>query len=184
MVAKRRQIIAVRKALGCQAKQASHPLIRAQNDELLALIEAQIATLMAVIEALIAVCTTLARNRKLLRSIPGIGEVSALTLLADMPELGSLRPGAAASLAGLAPFSRDSGTLSGVRYIQGGRGVIRDVLYMAAISASGHQASLKPFADRLKARHKPGKQILIAVARKLVETANAVLARQSEWVAR
>lgn len=182
--AKRRQLIAMKKALSCQMKQARHAHITALNTALMAVFEAQIATLMTTIDRLISADAELAAKRSLLRSIPGIGEVSAMTLLAEMPELGTMRPGCAAALAGLAPFNRDSGTVTGVRFIQGGRGVIRDVLYMAAISASAHKSSLKPFADRLKAKHKPGKQVLIAVARKLVELANLVLARQTKWVER
>ena len=83
-----------------------------------------------------------------------------------MPELGALTAGAAASLAGLAPFTHDSGTLSGPRFIQGGRSAVRDVFYMAAVSANCHAPDLKPVADRLKERHKPGKKVIIAVARR------------------
>ena len=184
LAAKRRQLIEMRKALSCQGKQARHATVIALNVRLMALIEEQIATLMAGIAARIAADPDLAAKRDLLESIPGIGVASSLTLLAEMPELGSLRPGAAAALAGLAPFSRDSGTTSGKRFIRGGRAIVRNVLYMAAISASRHKASLKPFADRLKAAGKPGKQVLIAVARKLIELANEVLRRKTEWLPR
>ena len=183
---KRRQLIEMRKALTCQMKQTRDPAITALNDTHLALIEAQIATLEATLEATvdarIAADPELAQKRRLLRSIPGIGEVASATLLAEMPEPGSLRPRAAAALAGLAPFSRDSGTVTGKRFIQGGRAVVRSVLYMAALSASHHNPSLKPFAANLKANHKPGKVTLTAVARKLVELANAILTRRTEWV--
>ena len=179
---KRRQLIEMKKALSCQTRQTRDPMIIAMNAEHLALIQRQITTLETEVDALFAACPALAEKRRLLRSIPGIGEIASATLLAEMPELGTLRPRAAASLAGLAPFSRDSGTMSGKRFIQGGRGVVRGVLYMAALSASLHNASLKPFADTLKAHHKPNKVTLTAVARKLVELANTVLARQSEWV--
>ena len=179
---KRRQLIEMRKALACQTKQTRDPMIIAMNTEHLALIQRQIATLKTQVDALIAACPDLAEKRRLLRTIPGIGEIASATLLAEMPELGALRPRAAASLAGLAPFSRDSGTISGKRYIQGGRGVVRGVLYMAALSACQHNPSLKPFAATLKANHKPNKVTLTAVARKLVEIANMVLARKSEWV--
>lgn len=184
LAAKRRQLIEMRKALSCQSKQARHATVIALNAQLMALIEGQIATLMTKIAALIAADPELAAKRDLLESIPGIGVASSLTLLAEMPELGTLPPGAAAALAGLAPFSRDSGTMSGKRFIRGGRTIVRNVLYMAAISASLHNASLKPFADRLKAARKPGKQVLIAVARKLVELANEVLRRKTEWLPR
>ena len=184
LAAKRRQLIEVRKALACQMKQARHALVADMDTEMMALIEAQIAMVETAIEATIVADDGLAAKRRLLRSIPGLGEVSAFTLLAEMPELGTMTAGAAASLAGLAPFARDSGTLSGPRFIQGGRSTVRDVLYMAAVSASCHAPDLKQFADRLKQRHKPGKQIIIAVARKLIELANRVLARQSEWLPR
>ena len=182
LYAKRRQLIEMKKALACQTKQTRDPMIIAMNAEHLALIQRQIATLRTQVDALIASCPELAEKRRLLRSIPGIGEIASATLLAEMPELGALRPRAAASLAGLAPFSRDSGTISGKRFIQGGRGVVRGVLYMAALSASTCNPSLKPFAANLKAQRKPNKVTLTAVARKLVELANTVLARQSEWV--
>lgn len=181
---KRRQLIEMRKALTCQMKQTRNPAITALNDTHLALIEAQITTLEATLDARIAADPELAEKRRLLRSIPGIGEIASATLLAEMPELGSLRPRAAAALAGLAPFSRDSGTVSGKRFIQGGRSVVRSVHYMAALSASHHNPSLKPFAANLKAHHKPGKITLTAVARKLVELANAILTRRTEWVAK
>lgn len=184
LAVKRRQLIEARKALACQSKQARHGFVADLDAAMMALIEAQIAATQAAIDAVIEADAALAAKRRLLRSIPGIGEVSAFTLLCEMPELGTLTAGAAASLAGLAPFARDSGTLAGPRFIQGGRGAVRDVLYMAAVTASCHAPSLKPFADRLKARGKPGKQVIIAVARKLVELANHVLARQTEWVTR
>jgi len=98
-----------------------------------------------------------------------------------MPELGRLPCKAAGALAGLAPFSRDSGTKSGKRFIRGGRAPVRAVLYMAALSASRHNPGMKAFADRLKAKGKPAKQVIIAVARKLIELANTILARNSEW---
>lgn len=181
LAAKRRQLVEMRKALACQMKQMRPDLVAGLDGAMMALIEAQIATVEKAIDGVIGADESLAAKRRLLRSIPGIGEVSAFTLLGEMPELGTMTAGAAASLAGLAPFARDSGTLSGPRYIQGGRSTVRDVLYMAAVSASCHAPDLKQFADRLKERHKPGKQIIIAVARKLIELANCVLARQSEW---
>ena len=184
LAVKRRQLIEVRKALACQMKQARPAMVAGLDDTMMALIEDQIATIEKAIDRVIGSDAALAAKRRLVRSIPGLGEVSAFTLLGEMPELGTLTAGAVASLAGLAPFARDSGTLSGPRFIQGGRSTVRDVLYMAAVSASCHAPDLKQFADRLKQRHKPGKQIIIAVARKLIELANRVLARQSEWLPR
>ena len=182
LFAKRRQLVEMAKALACQKLQARDPVITAMDDAHMAQIEAQIAALEVEAAAVIDADPGLAERRRLLRTIPGIGAITSVTLLAEMPELGTMPTRAAAALAGLAPFARDSGTVSGKRFIRGGRGVVRGVLYMAALSASSCNPSLKPFAQRLKAAHKPGKLTLTAVARKLIEIANAVLARKSDWV--
>ncbi|MGL6208773.1 MAG: IS110 family transposase [Paracoccaceae bacterium] len=181
LAAKRRRLIVMRKALSCQTQQASDALVTALDGELLAVIEAQMARLEARIDALIAADPELATKRRLLESIPGIGAVTSLTLLCEMPELGHLPSGAPAALAGVAPFNRDSGTLSGKRFIRGGRQVVRNVLFMCAVSAGRSAAGFKAFADRLKAARKPGKQVRMAVARKLIEAANLVLARGTKW---
>ncbi|MGL5009031.1 MAG: IS110 family transposase [Paracoccaceae bacterium] len=178
---KRRQLIAMRKALLCQMKQSCDAAIRALDQAHLELINAQIATLEARVETRIAENPDLARKARLLRSIPGLGPVACATLLAEMPELGTLDPKAPAALAGLAPFARDSGKTTGKRFIHGGRGTVRNALYMAALSASRYNPDLKTFATRLKAAGKPAKQILTAVARKLLELANAVLKRGIPW---
>ena len=156
-------------------------MVIALDGDLMAVINVQIATLEGRIDQLIIADAALAAKRALLESIPGIGAVTSLTLLAEMPELGHLPRGAAAALAGVAPFNRDSGTLAGKRFIRGGRQVVRNLLYMCAVSAAKSVGGLKPFADRLKAARKPGKIVLIAVARKLIEAANIVLARGTKW---
>ena len=184
LYAKRRQLVEMGEARGCQRLQARAPLVTGLDDAHMALIGTQIAALEAEAAALIATDPGLAERRRLLLTIPGIGTVTSATLPAEMPELGTLPARAAAALAGLAPFARDSGTVSGKRFIRGGRGVVRGVLNMAALSASTCNPGPRPFAERLKASHKPGKLILTAVARKLIETANAVLARKSEWTPR
>ena len=112
---------------------------------------------------------------ELLRGIPGVGQTLALTLLAVLPELGTLTRQQVASLVGLAPRNRDSGTLRGRRCIGGGRSRVRSVLYMAAMSVLRGRSPLRDFADRLKAAGKVGKVVLIAVARKLLTVANAIL---------
>lgn len=117
----------------------------------------------------------LRRRAALLRSIPGLGPVTVTTLIALMPELGRLDPKAAAALAGLAPFNRDSGQFRGQRTIRGGRKRIRDALYMAANAAIKSDCRFRTFHQALRARGKAFKEALIAVARKLIVTANAVL---------
>ena len=117
----------------------------------------------------------------LLLGIPGIGPVASRTLLAALPELGSIGPKQAAALAGLAPYARDSGRSQGRRHVAGGRADVRSVLYMAALSARRYNPALREFAGRLKAAGKPAKVVLTAVARKLLVIANAVLRTGRPW---
>lgn len=117
----------------------------------------------------------------LLRGIPGVGPVLSRTLLAALPELGRLGRGQAAALAGLAPMADDSGGRRGPRRIAGGRSQVRAVLYMAALSARRHNPALRAFADRLEAAGKAKKVILVAVARKLLLMANAILRSGKPW---
>jgi transposase len=110
-----------------------------------------------------------------LRSIKGIGPTLSRTLLAALPELGTLSRQQIAAVAGLAPLNRDSGKRLGRRTVWGGRAEVRSLLYMGALSAARYNLTLKTFSDRLKARGKPSKVRLIAVARKLLTIANAAV---------
>jgi transposase len=120
-------------------------------------------------------------NDDLLRSIPGFGPVVSRTLLAELPEVGTLGRGQVAALAGVAPMNRDSGRWSGRRGTVGGRARVRAVLYMAALSARRFNPVLRAFADRLDEAGKAAKVVLVAVARKLLVIANAVLRDQQPW---
>lgn len=117
----------------------------------------------------------------LLRGVPGIGAVVSRTLLAGLPELGRMTNKEAAALVGLAPMADDSGSRRGARRVTGGRGTVRAVLYMAAQSARRYNPALKAFAERLAAAGKKPKVILVAVARKLVVIANAILRSRTPW---
>jgi transposase len=121
------------------------------------------------------------KARKLLRSIKAIGETSALTMLALLPELGRVGNKAAAALVGVAPFVHKSGTMNAPARIAGGRAAVRNVIYMAAVTASRHNPVLKPFYERLIAAGKPVKVALVAVMRRLVVFANAVLKSGQPW---
>ncbi len=118
---------------------------------------------------------------ELLQSIPGIGPVTSRTLLAELPELGALSREQVASLVGVAPLNRDSGRWSGRRLIAGGRAAVRRVLYLGAHAARQGNAVLRAFAERLEKAGKPPKVIRIALARKLVIIANAVLRDNRHW---
>jgi transposase len=122
------------------------------------------------------------RDREdLLASVPGIGKTIARTLLAELPELGTLNPKQAAALAGLAPYTRQSGKWRGKSFIGGGRTVVRTALFMGALVASRHNPTLKAFHDRLVAAGKPKLVALIATARKLLVILNAILRDAKPW---
>jgi len=127
------------------------------------------------IRSLLARSQRLSRIARLLRSIPGIGPVAATTLIALMPELGIQQPKQITAMAGLAPFNVDSGQFRGLRRIKGGRKRVRDALYMAAVAAARSHERFRSMYQRLRIRGKPAKVALIAIARKLLVTANAVL---------
>lgn len=121
---------------------------------------------------------TLARKAQLMRTVPGVGPVVATTLLAHMPELGTLPRGQAAALAGLAPYDNDSGERKARRTIDAGRSAVRRSLYMAALVAIRRSPHLRAFAQRIIARGNPFKVAATAVMRKLIVIINAVLASQ------
>jgi transposase len=120
-------------------------------------------------------------NDDLLQSIPGVGPIVSRALMADVPELGTLSREEVAALVGVAPMNRDSGKWGGRRRVVGGRSRVRSVLYMAALSAKRFNPTLKAFAQRLVAKGKAAKVVLVAVARKLLVIANAVLREKTPW---
>ncbi|MCX7589297.1 IS110 family transposase [Phenylobacterium sp. 58.2.17] len=140
------------------------------------------AKLAAQVLTAIKACPQLLARFRLLLSLPGVGPIVAATLVVRMPELGQMRRGQAASLAGVAPFDRDSGQWKGLRFIAGGRSRVRRMLYLAGLQAKRCDPGLKAFAEQLRARGKPAKLIVVAVMRKLVEAANLVLGRGQPWL--
>lgn len=118
---------------------------------------------------------------ELLRSVPGVGIVLSVTLLAHLPELGTLSRKQIAALAGLAPFNRDSGTLRGSRSIWGGRAQVRRVLYMATVAAIRANPAIKTFYTALRERGKHPKPALTACMRKLLVILNAILRANTPW---
>ena len=123
----------------------------------------------------------LQQRAQLLGSMRGVGELTAATLTAFLPELGQLSGKALTALAGLAPWSRDSGQQRGYRAIRGGRSVVRRALYLAALSAVRHDNSLRSFYHGLRQRGKPGKVALVAVMRKMLLHLNAIVRRGTPW---
>jgi transposase len=120
-------------------------------------------------------------NSEILQSLTGIGPKVSASLIADMPELGTLTRGKASALAGLAPMNRDSGQFRGRRMIQGGRPAVRQALYMAALVASRHNPVIRAFYQRLRLAGKPAKVALTACMRKLLVILNAMLKNRTHW---
>lgn len=120
-------------------------------------------------------------KQNLLASVPGIGDRIARALLADLPELGQLDRRAIAALAGLAPFTRQSGQWRGKSFIAGGRAAPRSALFIGAMVAARHNGPLKAFYSRLIAAGKPKRLALVATARKLLTILNAIIRDQKPW---
>ncbi len=144
------------------------PAVRDGIGRHIAWLEAEEAEADRLLEEAVRASPAWRERDALLRSIPGIGPVVSRTLLAALPELGAADGGKLSALAGLAPYARDSGASVGPRSIRGGRPGVRRAMYLAALAASRRDGPLKEFADRLKARGKRAKVVLIAVARRLL----------------
>jgi transposase len=156
-------------------------LIKRHIAQRLRQIEAQLAAIDAALKALIDADPELAARFAILASIPGIGETTAVAMLIEMPELGSLDHRQAASLAGLAPVARDSGRWKGKRSIRGGRATLRQALYMPALVATRFNPDLKCKYKAFVAAGKPAKVAITAIMRKLLLLANALIRDGRTW---
>jgi transposase len=175
LVTRRAQLVETRVAETNRAEHYTEPMLGRQSRQLLALLERQITECERQIAAQLAADQEMKARTQRLRQVPGIGPITAAILQADMPELGTLAPGEAASLAGLAPYNRDSGSHAAVRYIRGGRASVRCALYMAAMSSIRHDHILRAFYQRLRTAGKPKMVALSAAMRKLIELLNRLL---------
>jgi transposase len=157
------------------------PLLKRQARERLRQIDRQIAAVDAALHAGLAADPALQARFDILVSIPGVGEGTAFAMLVEMPELGALEHKGAASLAGLAPIARDSGQHRGKRCIRGGRAPLRQALYMPALVAVRFDAAMRTKYEALLAAGKPPKVALVAIMRKLLILANALLRDGRTW---
>jgi transposase len=172
---RRDQLVAMRQQERVRLSEESDGALCASLIRHIDLLDAEIAEADKASAALLEADAAIAEADRLLRSVPGVGPVTAITLIALMPELGHSRPKPLAALAGLAPFNADSGTRQAARTIRGGRRRVRQALYMAALTASRSNPRFKAFAQALIAKGKPKKLVLVAIARKLLTILNAVL---------
>ena len=172
---RRDQLVATRQQERTRRRDCPDADLIASLDAHLAWLDAAIREIEAEIGTAIAATPELRADRSLLVSAPGVGPVTAATLLALLPELGQRSPKTIAALVGLAPLNRDSGAQRGRRSIQGGRKRVRDALYIAAFTAARHDPRFAAIYQRLRDAGKPIKLALVAVARHLLTILNAML---------
>jgi transposase len=181
LVARRRQIIEMIVAERNREKRVTVRRIRKSIARLIAALEKELSEIDAEIDASVRGSPAWREKEDLLASVPGVGPITARTLIAELPELGTLDGKRIASLAGLAPFTRQSGQWKGKAMIGGGRPTVRSALFLAALTAARHNPVLKTFRDRKVAEGKPKMVAIIAVARKLLTFLNAILRDKQPW---
>jgi transposase len=181
LVARRRQIVQMMVAERQRETQLPTRHLRRSAGRLIKALEKELNVLDRGIDGAVRGSPIWREKEDLLRSVPGVGPVIARTLLAEMPELGKLDRRQIASLAGLAPWTRQSGRWRGKSFIGGGRASVRAVLFMAAMVGARHNPILQAFHQRLIAAGKPKMVALIAVARKLLTILNAILRDKTPW---
>ena len=181
LVARRRQIIEMIVAERQREKRITIPRLKKSITRLLTVLEKELATVDTDIDDAVRGSPAWREKEDLLASVPGVGPAIARTLIAELPELGQLGRKEIAALAGLAPFTRQSGQWRGRSFIGGGRTTVRSAVFMGAMVAKKHNPVLKVFFDRLVAAGKPKMVALIAVARKLLTILNAILRDNRPW---
>jgi transposase len=180
LVERRRQLVGMltaEKNRAHQAPPAVRPLIQAH----IAWLEQALSDLHGTLDQLLHASPLWCERAQLLQSVKGVGPKTAYTLLADLPELGTLAPKQLAALVGLAPHNRDSGAWRGSRHIWGGRAAVRSALYMATLAAVRSNPVLRAFYARLRAGGKPKKVAHVACMHKLLTILNALLRHRTPW---
>src|SRR6266705_931609 len=182
MDARRRQLVEMIIAERNRLRTAS-PTVGKQIRRHLGWLEKEAKALEEALSESLAVDPKLSGKARLLESVPGVGPVTSACLLAGLPELGTLNRRRIASLVGVAPFNRDSGTRCGKRIVWGGRAHVRSGLYMAALVATRYNPLIRTFYSRLVAAGKPKKVALVAAMRKFLTLLNSIIHSQRPWSA-
>jgi transposase len=181
LVTRRRQIIQMLVAERHRERYLANKHLKKAVVRLIRVLEKELSVMDVEIDDTVRGSPIWREKEDLLKSVPGVGDVVARTLLAELPELGRLDRRQIASLAGLAPYTRQSGRWRGKSFIGGGRSSVRAVLFMAALSAARHNPALKAFHQRMRAAGKAKKIAAIAVARKLLTILNAIIRDRKPW---
>ena len=181
LVARRRQIVEMIAAESQRDRRASDKRLKKSIARVKATLEKELADIDQQIDDHLRGSPLWREKEELLRSVPGIGPVVSRTLIAELPELGALDRRQIAALAGLAPWTRQSGRWKGKSFIGGGRASVRTALFMAAMVAARFNPPLKAFRDKLVQAGKSKIAALVAVARKLLTILNAILREKRPW---
>jgi transposase len=181
LVGRRRQIVEMMAAEGQRERRLTDKRLRKSIARLRKVLDKELAELDGEIDDSVRGSPVWREKEDLLASVPGVGPVIASTMIAELPELGTLDRKQIAALAGLAPFTRQSGQWKGRSFIGGGRASVRTALFMGALVAMRHNPVLKAFFDRLIAAGKPKMVAIIAVARKLLTILNAIVRDKRPW---
>lgn len=181
LVARRRQIVEMIVAEEARQKRALSRQLRKSIARLLTALRRELKSLDEDIDGKVRASPAWRLKENLLASVPGIGKTIARTLIAELPELGRLDRRQIAALAGLAPFTRQSGKWRGKSFIAGGRASVRAALFIGALVAARYNPVLKAFRDRLVANGKPKIVAIVATARKLLTILNAIIRDQKPW---
>lgn len=180
LVQRRRQLLEMRHA-EVRRREQTAPVLHPSLDAHIAWLTAELADIDRLLTTTIAASPLWHARDTMLRRVEGVGPALSRMLLANLPELGQVSRRQAAALVGVAPFARDSGTHRGHRVVWGGRHQVRQVLYMATLTAVRYNPVLRPYYESLLARGKPKKVALVACMRKLLTILNAMVANNTEW---
>jgi transposase len=181
LVGRRGQLVEMLTAEKNRRGSAATTTVRDEIEQHLDWLEERIAELDEQLKGLVKTSSVWQSNDDILQSVPGIGPVVSVSLLAELPELGTLNRQRISKLVGVAPLNRDSGPHRGTRHIFGGRARVRCMLYMAALSATRFNPVIKEFYQRLLAKHKPFKVAITACMRKLLAIINVMLRDRTHW---
>lgn len=182
LLARRRQLVVMINAEKQRFAKAESKVTRRSHQAMLKSLEAERGRIDRAIDKLVQQSPLWCTKLDLLTSVPGVGDIVARTLLAELPELGRVDRHQIAALAGVAPFSRDSGRRKGRRFVRAGRVQVRAPVYMACLTAIQRNPPLKAFYRRLRDAGKPTRLALVAVMRKLLTILNAILRDNQPWV--
>jgi transposase len=181
LVARRRQLLVLKtQEHNRMGRNATRPVLKS-IEQVMRILDKQLAQIDKLIAEQIRSDDGLKDKDQILQSTPGVSTQTSATLLANLPELGTLNRQQVASLVGVAPWDFKSGKFSGKSIIFGGRASVRQGLYMAAMVAMRHNPPLKAFAERLSAKGKAGKVVIVAVMRKLLTTLNSMIRNRQKW---